>query len=140
MSQSTSNEPVRQLSLEEAWELLRNDPGAVLVDVRSMAEWNFVGVPDLTSIEKEVRLVEWTSYPTGTPNPEFVGRAAGGIQSDQHILLLCRSGARSQAAAQSLKAAGYANAHNISAGFEGDLGPDRHRHGGWKDHLPWIQG
>lgn len=120
--------------------MLSNDPGAVLVDVRSMAEWNFVGVPDLTSIGKEVRLVEWTSYPAGALNPEFVDHATGGIRSDQHILLLCRSGARSHSAAEALKAAGYANSHNVSAGFEGPIGPDRHRRGGWKEHLPWIQG
>ena len=140
MNEPNNIEPVQQLTLDQAWDMLSSDPGAILVDVRSMAEWNFVGVPDLTSIGKEVRLVEWTSYPTGAPNTEFVDQATGGIGPDQDILLLCRSGARSHAAAEALKAAGFANAYNVSAGFEGDVGPDRHRHGGWKEHLPWIQG
>jgi rhodanese-related sulfurtransferase len=140
VNQSTAGEPVRQLTLEETWDMLSNDPGAVLVDVRTMAEWNFVGVPDLSSIGKEVRLVEWTSYPTGAPNPGFIDQTTEGVRPDQHILVLCRSGARSQAAAEALKGAGYANAHNVSAGFEGGVGPDRHRHGGWKEDLPWIQG
>ena len=135
-----SSEPIPQLSLDEAWRMLNDDPAAVLVDVRTTAEWSFVGVPDLSGLPNELRTVEWTTYPTGAANPHFVERATDGLDPDQPILLLCRSGARSQAGAQALRAHGFANVHNITAGFEGPLDHEQHRHGGWKDELPWVQG
>lgn len=135
-----SADPIPQLSLDEAWRMLNDDPAVVLIDVRTTAEWNFVGVPDLSGLPNELRTVEWTTYPTGSANPDFVERATGGLDPGQPILLLCRSGARSQAGAEALQANGFANVHNIAAGFEGPLDGDRHRHGGWKDELPWIQG
>ena len=42
----------------EAWEALSDDPAAVLVDVRTAAEWAYVGLPDLRSLDKDVVLVE----------------------------------------------------------------------------------
>ena len=135
-----SSDPIPQLNLDDAWRMLNDDQKAVLVDVRSTAEWNLVGIPDLSGLPNELRTVEWTSYPTGSANPDFVDQATTGLDPDQPILLLCRSGARSQAAAQALQANGYANVHNIAPGFEGPLDGQRHRHGGWKDKLPWIQG
>ncbi len=134
-----SAEPIPQRSLAEAWDMLASDPDAVLIDVRTQAEWGFVGVPDLRSVNKDVRLVEWTTYPTGQANPEFLNQATSGLQPDQPILLLCRSGARSQAAATLLQGNGFPNVHNVAAGFEGDLDSERHRGGGWKDELPWLQ-
>ena len=132
--------PIPQLSLGEAWQMLQDKPDAVLIDVRTTAEWNFVGVPDLSALPNELRTVEWTTYPSGAVNARFVEQAAGGLSSDQPILLLCRSGARSQAGAEALQAQGFANVHNIAPGFEGPLDGDQHRHGGWKDELPWVQG
>lgn len=134
-----SHEPIPQLSLEQAWEMLTDDPHCVLVDVRTSAEWNFVGLPDLRSLPNELRTVEWTSFPTGVPNPDFVAQASSGVDNGRNILLLCRSGARSQAAAEALRDAGFARVHNIAAGFEGPLDALGHRADGWKDHLPWVQ-
>ncbi|MDH3293736.1 MAG: rhodanese-like domain-containing protein [Acidimicrobiia bacterium] len=131
---------IPQLSLGEAWDVMSTDPRAVLIDVRTAAEWSFVGVPDLRPLGKELRTVEWTSYPTGAANPEFLAQATDGLERDQNILLLCRSGARSQAAAQMLLVNGFPNVHNIAAGFEGPLDDQGHRRGGWKDELPWVQG
>ena len=127
-------------SLADAWNTLERDPNAVLIDVRTEAEWNFVGVPDLSSIDQQVRLVQWTTYPGGQPNPDFLSAATADLAPDQPILLLCRSGARSLAAANALSAAGFTNTFNVVAGFEGDLDASSHRHGGWKDELPWRQG
>jgi len=135
-----SPESIPQLSLSDAWAMLTGDENAVLVDVRTAAEWSFVGVPDLRSLGKELRTVEWTSFPSGAANPAFVDQASAGLSADQPILLICRSGARSQAAAERLKTYGYGNVHNIAAGFEGPLDGEQHRHGGWKDELPWVQG
>ncbi len=129
---------VPQISLEEAWETLVENPEAVLIDVRTVAEWSFVGIPDLARAGKQVRTVEWTRFPDGAKNPDFLAQATEGINPDQPLLMLCRSGARSNAAAELLNASGY-QATNIGSGFEGDLGPGDHRRGGWKDALPWKQ-
>ena len=84
-------ESIPQLNLDEAWQMLRDDPDAVLIDVRTMAEWNFVGVPDLSSLPNQLRTVEWTTFPTGAANPNFVDQATEGLDAAQPILLLCRS-------------------------------------------------
>lgn len=130
---------VTQLSLSDAWGMLVEDPAATLIDVRTNAEWNFVGIPNLESLGREVRLVEWTRFPDGAPNPDFLTTAREGLAPDQPILFLCRSGARSQAAATMFADAGFTNLFNVSSGFEGDLDPEHHRHDGWKDNLPWHQ-
>ena len=130
---------MRQMELEEVWQRLADDDASLLIDVRTVAEWTFVGVPDLSPLDKEARFVEWTRFPGGDVNPEFVPEATSGVRPDQPLLMLCRSGARSAAAGQALLAAGFTDVSNVTAGFEGDLGLDQHRHGGWKDALPWIQ-
>lgn len=130
---------MRQITLDEAWQRLADEDDAQLIDVRTVAEWTFVGVPDLSSLGKETRFVEWTAFPSGAANPGFVAEASADLRPDQPLLMLCRSGARSAAAAQALLAAGFTDVSNVTAGFEGDLGADQHRHGGWKDSLPWIQ-
>jgi rhodanese-related sulfurtransferase len=132
------------LSATEAWEKLTAEPGAQLIDVRTMAEWNFVGLPDLSGLGRRVHCVEWQSFPSGAPNSGFVAEAAG-VLSDKAapVLLLCRSGARSRAAAIALTRAGFEQAFNIAGGFEGDVDGQGHRgnRNGWKaDGLPWRQG
>ncbi len=129
---------VPQISLEEAWETLQADKESVLLDVRTTAEWAFAGIPDLSAMRKDVRFVEWIRFPDGERNEEFLGAATEGLKKDQSVLVLCRSGARSNAAAALLGEQGYEVA-NIGSGFEGDLTPAGHRHGGWKDSLPWVQ-
>lgn len=131
---------IPELTLDEAWSLLSDEPTAILIDVRTKAEWNFVGTPDLSSIDKSVRLVEWITFPGGEPNPDFLAEATAELDPTQPVLLLCRSGARSLAAAGALREAGFATTYNVVAGFEGDLDSDKHRQGGWNDHLPWTQG
>lgn len=127
-----------ELSLEQAWEILQS-PDAVLIDVRTIAEWTFVGVPDLGSLGKQVRLVEWSTFPAGEQNAAFLTEATEGLTAEQPIVVLCRSGARSQAAGQAMINAGFTQAYNVTAGFEGPLGPDSQRSGGWKSKLPWQQ-
>jgi len=126
------------VSPAEAHALLLALPNAQLVDVRTRAEWDYVGrVPQGT-------LVEWNLYPDGTRNPRFMDdlrRAA----RDPHapVLFLCRSGHRSDAAARAATQAGYEKAMNILEGFEGDKDAtgQRGKLGGWrKNGLPWVQG
>lgn len=131
------------LTPRQAWERLESDPTAVLVDVRTQAEWSFVGLPDITSLGKQVVAIEWTTFPDGTPNPHFLEQLRAALPSeDAPTLFLCRSGARSAAAAAAATAAGYTHAINISEGFEGDLDEHGHRAvSGWKQaDLPWRQG
>jgi len=144
MTSNPSPDYAGDLSAEEAWALLQSDPKARLVDVRTQAEWNFVGLPDLGSLGRDVALVEWQMFPTMQVNPDFVAatEAAAGADKAAPVLFLCRSGARSRSAAIALTRAGYAKAYNIAGGFEGDLDGERHRgqRNGWKAAgLPWKQ-
>lgn len=128
----------------EAWQILQDHDDAVLVDVRTDAEWRYVGVPDLRPLGRQAALVEWVSYPSGQPNPRFLDQlaAAGVTPGDgRRVVFLCRSGQRSIGAAQAATAAGYGPAYNVLEGFEGPTGEDGHRgHVGWRaDGLPWIQ-
>lgn len=129
-----------EVTLDEAWTMLADDPSAVLIDVRTAAEWNFVGVPTLDAIGKQARFVEWIRFPDGAANPDFAAEATAGLEPGQPILLLCRSGARSLAAAQVLTASGFGPAFNITAGFEGPIDEHGHRSGGWRHAgLDWRQ-
>jgi rhodanese-related sulfurtransferase len=126
----------------EAYQLLEQDPGAVLVDVRTRAEWAYVGLPDLRRLGKDVVRVEWTRYPDGARNEEFLDElAAAGVDRDRPVVFLCRSGVRSAAAAEAATRAGYARAYNVAEGFEGPLDADGHRGSrGWRAAgLPWRQ-
>jgi rhodanese-related sulfurtransferase len=131
------------LSPRETWEALEADPDAVLVDVRTQAEWTYVGVPDLSPIGREVVRIEWSSYPEGRVNERFIkDLEAAGAGQDQAVYFLCRSGVRSVAAAEVATAAGWRRAYNVLDGFEGPHDEDRHRTvAGWKvSGLPWVQG
>jgi rhodanese-related sulfurtransferase len=131
----------------EVWRKLAEDTEAVLIDVRSQAEWAFVGVPDLSSIGKEAVLLEWQRYPGMVRNEDFVGALGGalrarGVSDDTALYFMCRSGARSASAAAAMTAAGFSNCFNVADGFEGRLDPTRHRGAveGWKAAgLPWAQ-
>jgi rhodanese-related sulfurtransferase len=134
------------LTPRQSWELLLKDPGGQLVDVRTEAEWNFVGVPDLSPLERRAVFCEWQRFPAGS-NPDFVAQVIEALKRTSHrkgapLMMLCRSGARSRSAAIALTAAGYGPCFNIKDGFEGALDPERHRGSaaGWKaEGLPWIQ-
>lgn len=125
------------LECADAWRMLEADPQAVLVDVRTRAEWDFVGVPDVSDLGGRVAFVQWQDYPSGTPNPEFVDtlRPLAG----RPLIFLCRSGGRSVAAALAATAAGLGPAYNVLDGFEGDIDASGRRGAtGWRAvGLPW---
>ena len=115
--------------------MLVEEPNATLVDVRTMAEWTYVGTPDLSSIGKRPLLIEWQTFPDRDINPDFTATIARVIpDKDAPLLFICRSGARSAAAAAMLTARGFTRAYNVAEGFEGDPDGKRHRGtiGGWK--------
>jgi rhodanese-related sulfurtransferase len=129
---------------EEAWKLLSDNPEAVLVDCRTDAEWRFVGVADLTSLQRDVVYVEWNRT-DGKHNDDFVDelrQKIGDAGSEQRpVVFLCRSGNRSIGAAEAATEAGIAPSYNVLDGFEGNLDEQGHRGGtGWKAlGLPWRQ-
>ncbi|CAN5342132.1 rhodanese-like domain-containing protein [soil metagenome] len=126
-----------------AWKILTENKDAVLIDVRTRAEWNFVGLPELAPIGKQPTLLEWQVFPSMQLNEEFVS-ALGSAVTDKStpLLFLCRSGARSAAAAKAMTAAGYSTCLNVAEGFEGPLDAQGKRGSaaGWKaSRLPWRQ-
>ncbi len=135
------------VSARDAWRDLQAAADAVLIDVRTAAEWAFVGIPTLAAIGKQPLLVAWNEFPSGAQVPDFAGRLKAaldeaGIGADAPLYFLCRSGARSRSAAIAATAIGYRRAYNIEQGFEGALDANRHRAtpGSWKaESLPWVQ-
>lgn len=126
---------------QESWKLLAENPESVLVDVRTAAEWSWVGVPDLSSLGRQVVFIEWNT--AGGRNQNFVADliAAGVTPGERPVIFLCRSGNRSIPAAQAATAAGIAPAYNMLEGFEGQLDEHGHRGAaGWRaEGLPWKQ-
>ena len=110
--------------------------GARLVDVRTKPELLYVG-----SVPGSVT-VEWQTYPGNRENPEFLAELAAAVPKDEPVMFMCRSGARSHAAAEAATRAGWREAYNVLEGFEGDKDAEQHRSsvGGWRRAgLPWIQ-
>lgn len=135
------------VTAEEAWHELSALPDSVLIDVRTQAEWTFVGVPELDGIAKEPVFVEWQGFPDGNVTTDFSARLekeleARGVSKEAPLFFICRSGARSRSAAIAMTSAGRTNCYNIGPGFEGPLDGDRHRNAqsGWRAvGLPWSQ-
>jgi rhodanese-related sulfurtransferase len=133
------------LEPKEAWRLLSEDSSAQLVDVRTAAEWMFVGIPDLSVLGRDLWRIEWQNFPSMGLHPSFaVESAVERMEGDcsTPLLFLCRTGGRSQAAAMAMTQAGFLRAYNVAHGFEGELDETRHRGNrtGWKaSGLPWRQ-
>jgi rhodanese-related sulfurtransferase len=120
------------LSPQDAWAKL--EQGAVLVDVRTEGEWAHIGIPDTKATENDPLFIQWT-FPGGIPNPEFINQLKQQAPEDTgvELVFLCRSGARSVAAAIAATQAGF-TAYNVLEGFEGE--PDRWGErtvNGWKN-------
>lgn len=136
---------VKTISPQEAWQILQDDPRAVMVDVRSDMEFLFVGHPT-GAIH-----IPWIDYPDWKLNPSFVTEVRklvlGGICHDNPnsgapVVLICRSGKRSLEAGNLLIQEGFCDVFNVAEGFEGELDEHHHRgsRGGWRFHgLPWEQ-
>lgn len=133
------------VTAREAWERLAADPRALLVDVRSRVEWQLIGTPDLSGLQREPVYVQWMTVQG--PNAQFVQELqaaleARGTARDAPLFFLCQSGGRSRVAAIQATALGFSACHNIAEGFEGALDQHRHRNSvsGWKvAGLPWTQ-
>jgi rhodanese-related sulfurtransferase len=129
------------ISPTQTWQALQNDVDAVLIDVRTRAEWTYVGGPDLSGLNKTVGQVEWLTFPAMKQNPRFLQDfRALRITPQQTVYLICRSGVRSRHAAELLAKHGYTT-WNVADGFEGQIDGNSHRGvGGWRaEGLPWKQ-
>ena len=132
----------RNLLPKMAIERLQSNPQALFVDVRSKAEYKYVGYPE-NSI-----LIPWIDDPDWEPNPEAFSDAVmqelDGREnlSDTEIILICRSGFRSNEALKCLENKGFTQVSHVASGFEGDLDENDHRGNlnGWRhDGMPWSQ-
>jgi len=125
------------LTPQEAYELWRNAPGAKLIDVRTRAEWDYVGrIPGAVEIEL-------LTYPGNRPNSAFIAELERQVDKEARVMFICRSGGRSHNAALLAMQAGYGACYNVLEGFEGDKDAHGHRNtkGGWRvAGLPWVQG
>ncbi len=128
------------LSSEDAYTLLQENVDVMLVDVRTNAERDWVG--RVLIKETQHHAVQWSLYPGGTPNPEFMLQLNAAIPNkDTVIVFLCRSGVRSRHAAKLASENGYTACFDILQGFEGDKDHHGHRKtvGGWcSADLPWL--
>ena len=147
MNQKLDPNCAGECSVSECYEMLAKESAAVLVDVRTKAEWTYVGVPDLSELGKSPIFVEWQVYPAMDVNAQFVdelrtefGRRE--VKQETPIFFLCRSGVRSMSAASLMTSIGYVRCLNVLGGFEGPIDENKHRGGksGWKAaDLPWLQ-
>lgn len=136
---------VKSISPRQAWQLMQEDPRALLIDVRSNMEFLFIGHP-VSAIS-----IPWIDEPDWVVNPDFAADVRklilGGLdhRSSGHnvpIILICRSGRRSMEAGELLLGEGFHDVYNVSDGFEGELDDEHHRSnlGGWRfENLPWEQ-
>ena len=126
-----------ELTPREACDLLHLAPGAKIVDVRTRAEWDWVGrVPNAIEIE-------WNQYPGGVRNPNFLAELKRQVDPEALVMFLCRSGVRSIGAAGAGAGAGDHQVDNGLVGVRGGTGGHRGQRDnrGWrKAGLPWIQG
>ena len=135
---------IKELTPPEAWDILQTNPDAVVLDVRSRMEYDYVGhVPGSVFVS----LKEWPAWELETEFVENVMQALLKSRPDKDphelaILAICRSGARSMTAAEELSKSGFKEVANVAEGFEGDKDENNHRNSvnGWRFHgLPWEQ-
>jgi rhodanese-related sulfurtransferase len=136
---------VQHISATEAYDLIQKEPSTAFIDVRSDMEYLFIGHP------AGAVNIPWIDEPDFVINPDFEREVrklilGGVIASSAHdsvpVVLICRSGNRSEEAGNLLIGHGFKHVYNIVHGFEGELDDDHHRStiGGWRfDGLPWEQ-
>ena len=142
-----NNDYEADVSVQDCWKVLEERADSFLIDVRTSAEWNFVGLPQTPDAARPVILAEWQTYPSMQVDHAFAERVAemvrirGGTEASP-LFFLCRSGARSMGSAAALTGAGFEHCYNVADGFEGPPDAEGHRGtiAGWKAAgLPWGQ-
>ncbi len=140
---------IKEINSGEAYEFLKEEDVA-LIDVRTDAEYAFVGQVDLTEISGKSFLVPWKVFPAMSINPRFQITLEKNLRNefpekdpqDLKLIFMCRSGARSLEAAMYCTQLGFKDCYNLSSGFEGNPDDKGHRSNidGWRaENLPWRQ-
>ena len=134
---------IENISSFECFNKLSKIYNSYLIDVRTKPEWEFIGIPDLSSLNKKTIFISWHMYPKMKINSFFKNQIIeSNIKKNDELFLICRSGGRSLHAAKYLISCGYNHCYNVSDGFEGDKNNQNHRSAinGWKyNNLPWKQ-
>ena len=119
---------------EKIKDFLNNNSNSVVLDVRTEEEWNSVGKPDAEALNSKTFFISLLLGPDRQKNENFVKEfLEKKVPKKDNILVICRSGVRSMAAAKLLQEQGYKNLINISDGFEGNPATGE----GWKkSNLP----
>ena len=106
---------------EKVKNFLETNPNSVVLDVRTEEEWNGVGKPDAESLNSKTFFISLLLGLDRQKNENFTQDfLQKKISKKDNILIICRSGVRSMAAAKLLQQEGYKNLVNISDGFEGN--------------------
>lgn len=136
---------IKEVNPKEAWEILESDSRAVLLDVRSRMEYEYVGHP------RGAVNIPWKEFPEWKVDLEFVSKVKAALKElrpeterleEIPVLAICRSGSRSRHAGEALQEQGFAEVYNVAEGFEGVRDENGHRGtiNGWRAHqLPWEQ-
>ncbi len=134
---------VEQIKSKAAFTILCQDKDSFLIDVRTNEELTFVGVVQDKEFKNKMISIQWLTYPHMEENPEFLNQLEDIVKNKEaKIFFICRTGARSNNAAQFCQNIGYKNCFNIINGFEGDLNGQGQRGlvNGWKaSNLLWRQ-
>ena len=142
-STNKKNSNVQQVTSIECFNKLSKISNSYLIDVRTKPEWEFIGVPDIFSLNKKTLFISWHKYPEMNINNKFKKQIIlANIKTIDNIFLICRSGGRSFNAAEYLATNGFIHCYNVSDGFEGDKDSFNQRStiNGWKyNNLPWKQ-
>ncbi len=133
----------------DAYALATSNAGYYILDVRTVAEWQWVGHPGINKAGEGAALtgkVLNISYEVSKKgqmilNDHFLKDVQDVFQDTSNVVLItmCRSGSRSKAAATVLEAAGY-NVLNMVTGFEGSADTNGYRTvNAWKvEGLPYT--
>ena len=114
----------------DAFDFLSKKANSHLIDTRSDLEWKTTGIPDLSSINKEVNLINWGPVLDQTFFEQYKNFLLTSFNKNDNLLFICRSGSRSLMAAQFAIKFGYENSFNISDGFYNENDQN------WKKNLP----
>jgi len=112
---------IKQIPSKEIKEYLKKNPKCILLDVRTKEEWDTIGKPDGEKIGLKTYFLSIQFGNERIFNENFIQEFKNlTINQDKNILIICRSGARSQFAAELLTKENY-TCVNISDGFAGNL-------------------
>ena len=114
----------------EAFDFLSKKVDSHLIDTRSDIEWKSIGIPDLSSINKETNLINWGPVLDQTFFEQYKNFLLSSFNQKDNLLFICRSGSRSFMAAQIAIKFGFENSFNISDGFYNENDQN------WKKNLP----